>query len=68
MMLDSILPDADKTTQDRLLGEVIDAYQELLPMMKPLIYDGVVQDWSNSPRNIGHSCSATVKKGDWSTS
>lgn len=43
MMLDSILPDADKTTQDRLFEAVIDAYQELLPMMKPLIYDGVVQ-------------------------
>jgi len=43
VMLDSILPAADKTAQDRLFEAVIDAYQELLPMMKPLIYDGVVQ-------------------------
>ena len=43
VMLDSILPDAGGTAQDQLFEAVIDEYQELLPTMKPLIYDGVVQ-------------------------
>ena len=43
MMLDAILPDAGETAQDRLFEAVINAYQELLPMMNPIIYDGVVQ-------------------------
>lgn len=43
VMLDTILPDAGETAQDRLFEAVINAYQELLPMMSPIIYDGVVQ-------------------------
>ncbi len=43
MMLNAILPEAGDTAQDRLYEAVIDAYQELLPVMKPRIYEGVLQ-------------------------
>jgi phosphoglycolate phosphatase len=42
VMLQSVLPGAGTAAQDRLFEAVIDAYQQLLGQMQPLIYEGVL--------------------------
>jgi phosphoglycolate phosphatase len=42
-MLNAIVPEWNERDQDRLYEVVIESYQELVPVMKPLIFDGVLE-------------------------
>lgn len=42
-MLNAIVPKWNEKEQDRLYDAVIESYQELVPEMKPLIFDGVLE-------------------------
>lgn len=42
-MLNKLVPEWSEKEQDRLYDAVIESYQELVPEMKPVIYDGVLE-------------------------
>lgn len=43
VMLNTIIPEWTEDMHNKLFDAVIDAYQDLVPVMEPLVYDGVLE-------------------------
>lgn len=63
LMLNTLVPGWTAADQARLFEAVIESYQELLPVMKPIIYDGVLEGLERLSRRYPLFLLSNCEKG-----